>query len=103
MVSKRRTEPPKVIPPHVYDQTVMVEVRHTVESAIRVPPYAGYQHIESIEVLKREGLDEPSYFVILLKVSGRRPMALDSFATATDVEHWRQRLLADVRIGPGAS
>ena len=56
-----------------------------------------YRQIESIEVLRREGMEDPPYFLILLKVSGRRVMELGNFATAVEAEHWQRRLRAEVR------
>ena len=56
-----------------------------------------YRQIESIEVLRREAMDDPPYFLILLKVSGRRVMELGNFANAAEAEHWRQRLQSEVR------
>ena len=56
-----------------------------------------YRQIESIEVLRREAMDDPPYFLILLKVSGRRVMELGNFATIAEAEHWQRRLQAEVQ------
>ena len=57
-----------------------------------------YRQIESIEVLRREGMEDPPYFLILLKVSGRRVMELGNFATAAEAEHWQRRMRAEVAV-----
>ena len=56
-----------------------------------------YQQVESIDVLRREGLDDPAHYLLLLKVSGRRVMELGGFANATEAEQWRQRLQSELQ------
>ena len=55
-----------------------------------------YWQIESIEVLRREGMDDPPYFLILLKASGRRVMELGNFASAAEAGHWQRRMQAEL-------
>ena len=55
-----------------------------------------YQDIKSIDVLTREGLDDPPQFVLLLKVSGRRAMELGSFPTTDQAEHWQRRVRSEI-------
>ena len=43
-------------------------------------------------------MEDPPYFLILLKVSGRRVMELGSFATAAEAEHWQRRMRAEVAV-----
>ena len=55
-----------------------------------------YRQIESIEVIRREGMEDPPYFLILLKVSGRRAMELGNFTNAAEAEHWQRRMQTEV-------
>ena len=56
-----------------------------------------YQQVESIDMLRREGLDDPAHYLLLLKVSGQRVMELGGFASATEAEQWRQRLQSELQ------
>lgn len=56
-----------------------------------------YRQIESIEVLRREAMDDPPYFLILLKVSGRRVMELGNFAAIAEAEHWQRRIQMEMQ------
>lgn len=55
-----------------------------------------YRNIESIDVLRCEGLDDPAHFVLLFKTSTHRTLVLGSFATASDAEYWQQRLMTEI-------
>ena len=55
-----------------------------------------YQQVETIELLRREATDDPPYFLILLKVRGRRVMELGSFATRAEAEHWQRRMQVEM-------
>lgn len=61
-----------------------------------------YRRIASIRTVKREGMDEPPHFVILLEAHGHRALALGNFASQAEAEHWQRRLLAEIRSDPGA-
>lgn len=62
----------------------------------------GYDRIERVEVVRREAVDDPPFYLVVLTVAGRRPFELGGFARRDDAEHWRQRIAAqtDVRGRP---
>lgn len=55
-----------------------------------------YGLVEAIDVRKRQGMDDPDYFVIGFRIAGRRAMELGSFATREEAERWQQRLRDEV-------
>ena len=58
-----------------------------------------YPQVESIDVLRRDAMDDPPYFLIVLKASGRRAIELGSFATHAEAEYWQRRMQAELRAG----
>ena len=42
-------------------------------------------------------MNRHQYYLLLLKVSGRRVMELGGFANATEAEQWRQRLQSELQ------
>src|SRR3546814_3412233 len=44
--ARRRAEPPKAIPPHVHGQATSATIRHSAESAARVPPCGSKGSVE---------------------------------------------------------
>lgn len=55
-----------------------------------------YQHVERIDVVKHEGLDEPPHYSIRLHVRGLRPIGTVGFANVADAELWKQRLIREL-------
>lgn len=57
----------------------------------------GFDRIERIEVVRRESMDYPDFFVLRLHASGRRPMEVGAFDEQAQAQHWQQRIEAQVR------
>ena len=52
-----------------------------------------YQDVESLGVLKRDGLDDPPHYVILLEIkTDSRVIEMGPLATEADAEIWKQRM-----------
>lgn len=56
----------------------------------------GFDGVERFEVVRREGLDDPAFYEVVMVVTGRRPIRLGTHATREDAEQWQRRLQAQV-------
>ncbi|MEF7616676.1 hypothetical protein V4F39_22370 [Aquincola sp. MAHUQ-54] len=57
----------------------------------------GFDRIDRIEIVRRESMDYPDFFALMLHAAGRRPMEVGAFDDPAQAQHWQRRIEALVR------